>query len=434
MTAEIAVFNSSAIALAADSAVTISRNGMVKINNNADKLFELSKHHPIGAMIFNNASLAGAPWELLIKSYRKQLGSAPKNTVHEYSADLIEYIQNDKLVITNEMRARSAQNIFQQKISAICQEINQIDIVVLLQARGGDVTTADFYAILQKKIFSYIEDLLKKPYFPSLDESNYEDAKEYVKSYVRVVASKVVPQDAEHVISDELWSCLEHFAALLLCKQNNSNSFTGVVFAGYGEQEHYPSIRTIHVYGFFKDNLLYTEDQEKTEKSECEQAGILPFAQEDEVVTFIEGCSRSVNEFTNNLASEIASRAKTFIATTLNGKVDSAQLDSLYKELEQHFHNSVNDFTIKKNSFIQSTHVSKMLSMLNSLGKVDLAYMAESLVDITAFKRKISNDHETVGGPVDVAVISKGDGFVWIKRKHYFIKELNHNFFERNNH
>jgi len=30
---------------------------------------------------------------------------------------------------------------------------------------------------------------------------------------------------------------------------------------------------------------------------------------------------------------------------------------------------------------------------------------------------------------IDVAVISKGDGFVWIKRKHYFKAELNPQFF-----
>ena len=36
---------------------------------------------------------------------------------------------------------------------------------------------------------------------------------------------------------------------------------------------------------------------------------------------------------------------------------------------------------------------------------------------------------ESVGGPVDVAVISKGDGFIWIKRKHYFDPSLNSHFF-----
>ena len=38
---------------------------------------------------------------------------------------------------------------------------------------------------------------------------------------------------------------------------------------------------------------------------------------------------------------------------------------------------------------------------------------------------------ETVGGPVDVAVISKGDGFIWIRRKHYFDPALNTRYFDR---
>jgi hypothetical protein len=55
--------------------------------------------------------------------------------------------------------------------------------------------------------------------------------------------------------------------------------------------------------------------------------------------------------------------------------------------------------------------------------------MAEALVNLTSFKRRITAVAETVGGPIDVAVISKGDGFIWIRRKHYFKPELNHHFF-----
>jgi hypothetical protein len=55
--------------------------------------------------------------------------------------------------------------------------------------------------------------------------------------------------------------------------------------------------------------------------------------------------------------------------------------------------------------------------------------MAESLVNLTSFKLKVTEDAETVGGPIDVAVISKGDGLIWIKRKHYFSPELNQQFF-----
>jgi len=35
-----------------------------------------------------------------------------------------------------------------------------------------------------------------------------------------------------------------------------------------------------------------------------------------------------------------------------------------------------------------------------------------------------TGQRETVGGPIDVAVLSKGDGFVWIKRKSYFDPRL----------
>lgn len=61
--------------------------------------------------------------------------------------------------------------------------------------------------------------------------------------------------------------------------------------------------------------------------------------------------------------------------------------------------------------------------------KDELADMAEAFVNLTSLRRRVSLDSETVAGPIDVAVISKGDGLIWIKRKHYFEPELNQHFF-----
>jgi hypothetical protein len=61
-----------------------------------------------------------------------------------------------------------------------------------------------------------------------------------------------------------------------------------------------------------------------------------------------------------------------------------------------------------------------IINVVASLPKSDLAAMAESLVNITSLKRRVSMQAETVGGPVDVAVISKSDGLVWIKKKTIF--------------
>jgi hypothetical protein len=87
------------------------------------------------------------------------------------------------------------------------------------------------------------------------------------------------------------------------------------------------------------------------------------------------------------------------------------------------------EFSAKAKDRKETNFRQKILDMVNFMPKSDLANMAESLINLTSTKRRVSAESETVGGPIDVAVISKYDGFVWIKRKHYFEKELNPRYF-----
>ncbi len=90
--------------------------------------------------------------------------------------------------------------------------------------------------------------------------------------------------------------------------------------------------------------------------------------------------------------------------------------------------NVLKKFRVAFEKFREETLINPIVSTDSVLPKDELAAMAEALVSLTSFKRKFSLDAETVGGPIDVAVLSKGDGFVWIKRKHYFKAELNPHF------
>lgn len=54
-----------------------------------------------------------------------------------------------------------------------------------------------------------------------------------------------------------------------------------------------------------------------------------------------------------------------------------------------------------------------ILESIGMLSKDDLVDMCKSLINITSLKRKITSDLMSVGGDIDVAVISKGDGFIW---------------------
>ena len=69
------------------------------------------------------------------------------------------------------------------------------------------------------------------------------------------------------------------------------------------------------------------------------------------------------------------------------------------------------------------------MQTISILQKEDLAEVAENLIYLTSLIRRITPDKESVGGPIDVALVSKGDGFIWMKRKHYFDESLNKNYF-----
>lgn len=74
-------------------------------------------------------------------------------------------------------------------------------------------------------------------------------------------------------------------------------------------------------------------------------------------------------------------------------------------------------------------YIQPVLQATGFLNKGELATMAETFVNLVSFRKQVTLEAETVGGPIDVAVITKGDGFIWIKRKYYFDASLNHQFF-----
>lgn len=93
----------------------------------------------------------------------------------------------------------------------------------------------------------------------------------------------------------------------------------------------------------------------------------------------------------------------------------------------------VRDFQDLLGHYLSDQYSDPIMQIVEWLPKEELAEMAEALVNLTSFRRRVTPEDETVGGPIDVAVISKGDGLIWIKRKHYFMPELNLRYLNKSN-
>jgi len=141
------------------------------------------------------------------------------------------------------------------------------------------------------------------------------------------------------------------------------------------------------------------------------------------------GCSRSVENASQKFNELVTSTFLSRIIEESGGKLDEAEEVELKATFAKIGAEMSNAFEQHLSEWEQTKFVSPVVDIVGDLPKDDLAAIAESLVNLTSFKHKITAEAETVGGPIDVAVISKGDGFIWIKRKHYFQKDLNPVFF-----
>ena len=105
MTAEIAIMNKTAVALAADSAVTIHGYGRSKhkIYQSAIKIFSLEYELPIGIMIFNNAEFMDIPWETIIKEFRREVRA--RDSVEDYWEQLRKFLCHNMSKFIDEERS-----------------------------------------------------------------------------------------------------------------------------------------------------------------------------------------------------------------------------------------------------------------------------------------------------------------------------------------
>lgn len=426
MTAEIAVYNKSAVALAADSAVTVSGGNVgAKIYNGAEKLFALTKYHPVGIMVYGTGNLCGVPWELIIKQYRKKLQTDHFDTLDEYALDFWEFLKGSSKLIPSDLREIALNSSFAQAFGHLHTGVD-FKAKQLVDTTGVSPNEQETMQFFDDACTEIINNLTAGTFFEGFGPQDVIDLTQEVDSYVDEYLSQTLP---DVTFSAQLKSKFSLMLRLVACKQNILGVNTGVVFAGYGDKEYFPVVLAFKVQGFSNGKLRFAPNLEKS--AAAGQSGLHAYAQEDEVMTFTQGVNpvllQTISDSFNLVLDNIQTTIAGLIDANVNG--DDHHKQALKQQIIDCRIQSWQEANNTVSTAMRSNHFDKVTQMIEFLPKDELAYMSESLVNMTAFKRKVSNDTETVGGPIDVAIISKGDGFIWVRRKHYFNKELNSHYF-----
>ncbi|MEH6469726.1 MAG: hypothetical protein V7752_00635 [Halopseudomonas sp.] len=433
MTTEVSIMNTQAVALAADSAVTIQTgdgNGQ-KIFNTVNKLFMLSKYHPVGVMIYGSAAYMGTPWETIIKVFRKSLGEDRKDCLEEYADSFIDYVSN---IYSDSQELNSIE------INHIKNTLNIFhnDLVAALEQSLKDIGTKEDATKLLARILNYQIDQVISSMSKELDgadsldcmaENNASEKMQNNSGQVDVIWGQVfsqlpIPDDRKAKILD-LSARAAGFGEFF------SKSNSGIVIAGFGDKELFPVQVKCNIEGYLFGCLKHNA-RKVTKIGERQRAVVEPFAQRDVISNFMQGVDPSF--FTSikesfQFLSESGYPEVVEDVLKRNGVSDSV-VDSVVSELVSRGKEHSVEIIQKLDLHSRKWHVDPIIEAVGFLPKEELAQLAESLVNLTSVRRKMSTNAETVGGPVDVAVISKGDGFIWIQRKHYFEPKLNDHFFK----
>lgn len=429
MTAEVAVMNKSAVALAADSTVTVgdpNNPRKVKTYQTANKLFTLSRYQPVGIMIYGNAGLMNVPWETLIKQYRVRLHHGHFDTIKEYSEHFIKFLESCKGLFPDEWkRAYLGASVFSYYTRRLLPPIKK---VLEQQEKAGAKPTATEIGVIydaaiakhweeELRLVKLSSNLSKKFEIDLLRDGKVEFAHAIQNAFPNVPLSPVSRRT------------LCRIGARVVCGDVFPDTLSGVVIAGFGDGQIFPEVRTFSPHFVCRNKLIYRDEPDRSHELSHgdNDAALIPFAQSDVVESFLNGIDPRYSQIVRKSMSGICKSYPNLVAQHIPDD-DPDKKKSALALLSSELKKMADAIDAEFRELREKQHTNPLLAVISSLPKNELAELAEALVSITSLKRKVSNDLETVGGPIDVAVISKGDGFIWIRRKHYFRSELNPHF------
>ena len=438
MTVEIAIMNLEAVALAADSAATVYTQGNTKIFGSQNKLFPLSTVAPVGILVYGSGTFMSIPWETLIKEYRHRRGTTVFPQLSDYVDDFCGFLTRDvSSYISTEQQAQYAEILVRHVYHEIAYMINQI-----LEATRGQISehneanhASQVTALVDRITSDVVEQYSRRARDADLVDNAPEDFLDSIRKSLsrrrKSIRDDVFERPLDRRVARKLNTIAERSIGAMVddILFGQFPLTTGIVVAGFGQNDLFPSYAEVHVEGLVLGVLKKQSDRIGTTGPK-NRAEIVSFAQDDMIYQFMQGIAPVYENYLHgSMISHLSSYTKLLVENL--DRYSDIERGALLKEMEAVHPEIADSFVSQVEEIGRDYHANDIVDVVAMLPKEELAEMAEALVSLTSLRMRVSMGEETVGGPIDVALITKGDGLVWIKRKHYFPADLNPAYFAR---
>jgi hypothetical protein len=427
MTTLVLAMNKEAVALAADSAGTLRRNDSdhAKIYR-ANKVFALSKRRPVGAMWYNHSQFLGIPMETLFKEFRR---CNPHRT-HGYLAEWVSSFHDHLAGIALSLDDRAELQFIISMYEGFCDKFIRRFRKKMLEAAvkaEKELSEEQRGEIAEQELEAVLSDIVKGAVLVPESE---QTASSFIERHADDLAGLEQEKfGAGGLPVPKLQKYRPRIMNLLMRHEHDLGGRTGVVVTGFGDSEWFPGWHHITISGSVSKKLRWKS--EGCGGVNWDNTGaIVPFAQRDIIDTVVQGVHPDITRRAEeNARKALCVQFPAFVNDLLCSKVPPDALPEIEKALSEVGMKTAEELIKLHREFVQAHHIGPLVRSVTYLSKDELANLVESLVMMTSLRRRMDIETaETVGGPIDVAVLSRTEGFIWIKRKHYFNPELNPSF------
>ncbi|HEY2032069.1 MAG TPA: hypothetical protein VGH02_00130 [Rhizomicrobium sp.] len=412
MTSEIAVMNQRAVVLAADSAVTLIGGGTVAVRNDHRKLFNLVGGRPVGLMFFGVADLMGHPWEHLIEHYQKRIRPKPFAHVRDYAVSFTAMMDN-----LEEFFPRAKQRDEYRRLLA--SVFRYVFHLAQFMSDNADGERQSDGAILEAAIERVWRDYqFREDGSPRADLScfppNFGAA--VLREYTQQIEEIVAYGFGRFQLSQGAMQRLREIAVYAVVKDLFLEDVTGLVFAGFGEDERYPNLVTYFASAIIGGYLKRAEASADAIDTDT-KSKIRVFADSEVTNAFIRGIDFNLERrLYGGFRMIMGGLVDQVIAAF--PQADPAQRNEIRARFQGSFVPRYFDaFRNMIADYQQQTFINPILRVLEIASRTELAETAKELVGLNIFKKRIMAQKETVGGAIDVAMISRENGFQWFSRQ-----------------
>lgn len=411
MTSEIAVMNQRAVALAADSAVTLIDGGTVVVRNDQRKLYNLLEGRPVGVMFFGVADIMGHPWEHLIDHYQKKMKPKPFAHLGDYAASFTGMLDH----LDEFFPADRQKDDYKRLLASVYRYV--FHLAQYLRETGDEsISDAQILAEAIQRIwqdYQFKDDGAPRPdlaCFPS------GFAAKVAREHAATIDELIAYGFSGFALGQDAMAKLKDIAVFAVVKDLFLEDVTGLVFAGFGTDDRYPVCVTYLLSAIVCGIVKRSQASADVIDTEV-RSKIRMFADSEVTHAFIRGIDYGLER---RVYGAMRMMLHTLVDQVIGAfpQANDGQREQVRKQFQEGLVPQYLDaFRGMIGDYQQQAYINPVLRVLEIAARSELAETARELVSLNVFKKRIMAQKQTVGGAIDVAVISRDHGFQWFTRQ-----------------